>query len=103
MATSSPVSYTHLDVYKRQLLVYRVYWLQQTAGEDLGTRATDNQFAVLTTNAPRGVIVDRNGFPLAINKPSFNVTITPAFLPTEEGEIEAVFSRLAELLSLIHI
>ena len=79
------------------LLVYRVYWLQQTAGEELATRATDNQFAILTTNAPRGVIVDRNGFPLAINKPSFNVTITPAFLPDDEAEIEAVYRRLSEL------
>ena len=79
------------------LLVYRVYWIQQTRGGDLEARATDNQFAVLTTNAPRGVIVDRNGFPLAINKPSFNVTITPAFLPTDEDEIEAVFRRLSEL------
>lgn len=79
------------------LLVYRVFWIQQTQGDTLAGRATDNQFAVLTTNAPRGVIVDRNGFPLAINQPSFNVTITPAFLPEEDAEVEAVFRRLSEL------
>ena len=79
------------------LLVYRVYWLQQTKGPGLAERATENQFAVLTTDAPRGVILDRNGFPLAVNKASFNVTITPAFLPTEDGEREAVFERLSLL------
>jgi penicillin-binding protein 2 len=79
------------------LLLYRVYWLQETKGEELQALATENQFATLTTNAPRGVIVDRNGMPLAINVPSFNVTITPAFLPRDEGELEAIYSRLSVL------
>ncbi|MEZ4515453.1 MAG: hypothetical protein R3C44_00970 [Chloroflexota bacterium] len=79
------------------LLVYRVYWLQQTKGEELQALATENQFATLTTNAPRGVVVDRNGVPLAVNVPSFNVTITPAFLPDDEDEQQAVFERLSLL------
>ena len=82
------------------LLVYRVYWLQQTKGPDLTVRASENQFAELTTDPPRGVIVDRDGRPLAINTPSFNVTITPAFLPsalTEADERQAVFERLSLL------
>ena len=45
------------------LLVYRVYALQQTKGADLATRAELNQFATLTTDAPRGVILDRHGEP----------------------------------------
>ncbi len=79
------------------LLVYRVYYLQQTAGPALQERATENQFAVLTTDAPRGVILDRHGEPLAINTPSFNVTITPAFLPDDEDTQRAIFERLALL------
>ncbi len=79
------------------LLVYRVYWLQQTKGPGLTERATENQFAVLTTDAPRGVILDRNGEPLAVNKPSFNVTITPAFLPDDDDERQPVFERLSLL------
>ena len=67
------------------LLVYRVYWLQVNKGPGLVERARGNQFAELTTEPPRGVILDRRGLPLAINKPSFNVTITPAFLPNDEG------------------
>lgn len=79
------------------LLVYRVYWLQATKGPDLAARAEQNQFAELTTEPPRGVILDRRGLPLAINKPSFNVTITPAFLPSDEGERQGVFERLSLL------
>ncbi|MEM7802551.1 MAG: hypothetical protein AAF633_25380, partial [Chloroflexota bacterium] len=47
--------------------------------------------------APRGVIFDRNGTLLATNEPSFNVTITPAFLPGDETERLAVFERLSIL------
>ncbi len=79
------------------LLVYRVYWLQQTKGPALQELATENQFAILRSDAPRGVIFDRHGEDLAVNLPSFNVTITPAFLPRDENERLAVFERLSLL------
>ena len=79
------------------LLVYRVFALQQDKGAALQERASQNQFAVLTTDAPRGVIFDRHGEPLAINKPSFNVTITPAFLPSTDEEQQGVLERVALL------
>ena len=85
------------------LLVYRVYALQQTKGEELALRAEDNQFATLTTDPSRGVILDRHGEPLATNTPSFNVTVIPAFLPpvlpTGENspERQGVFEQLAML------
>jgi penicillin-binding protein 2 len=79
------------------LLIYRVWWIQQTRGSDLAVLATENQFAILQTDAPRGVIFDRNGEPLAINQPSFDVTITPAFLPGDEVERQAVYERLSLL------
>lgn len=78
-------------------LLYRVVWLQQTQGPDLQAQAQDNQFAVLTTNPPRGVIFDRNGQPLAKNLPSFNVTMTEAFLPAGAAEQQAIFERLSLL------
>lgn len=79
------------------LLIYRVWWIQQTRGPELESLATENQFAILQTDAPRGVIFDRNGEPLAVNQPSFDVTITPAFLPDNEAERQAVFERLSLL------
>lgn len=79
------------------LLVYRVYWLQQNRGQEFEALASENQFAAVTSDAPRGVIFDRNGDPLALNKPSFNVTITPAFLPSNEEERQAIYERLSLL------
>lgn len=79
------------------LLLYRVWWIQQTRGPELVSLATENQIAELQTAAPRGVIFDRFGSPLAINQPSFDVTITPAFLPRDENERQAVFERLSLL------
>ncbi|HUM70361.1 MAG TPA: hypothetical protein PLK31_16125, partial [Chloroflexota bacterium] len=79
------------------LLLYRVYYIQQTRGNELTALAQENQFATLRTKAPRGVIFDRNGQPLAVNLPSFNVTITPAFLPDTAGDRQAVYERLSLL------
>ena len=79
------------------LLVYRVYWLQQTRGDELQTLAEENQLARLTIDPPRGVMFDREGLPLAVNEPSFNVTITPAFLPDDPDERQAIFERLSIL------
>ena len=79
------------------MLLYRVYWLQQTRGEELQAQAQENQFAILRNDAPRGVIFDRNGELLALNLPSFNVTITPAFLPDDENDREAIYERLSLL------
>jgi penicillin-binding protein 2 len=78
-------------------LLFRVYYLQQTKGQDLQALAQENQLAALTADAPRGVMFDRNGEPLAVNLPSYNVTITPAFLPADDEERQAVFERLSIL------
>ena len=79
------------------LLLYRVFSIQQSQGAEFQTLAEDNQLARLTIDAPRGVILDRNGLTLAINEPSFNVTITPAFLPDDPEERQAIYARLSLL------
>jgi penicillin-binding protein 2 len=79
------------------VLLFRVYWLQQNRGAELQTQAEQNQLARLTIDPPRGVIFDRNGVPMAVNEPSFNVTITPAFLPDDPQERQAIFERLSLL------
>ncbi len=79
------------------LLVFRVYALQDAKGETLQALASENQFATVTANSSRGIITDRNGEPMAINVPSFNVTITPAFLPNDDDERQAIFERVSLL------
>jgi penicillin-binding protein 2 len=82
------------------LLLYRVWWLQQTRGPDLISQANENRLTTLNTDAPRGVIFDRDGQALAVNLPSFDVTITPAFLPANADEQTAVFERLSILTNV---
>ncbi len=79
------------------LLVFRVFWIQQNKGAELQVLAQENQLAILRSDADRGAIFDRNGNPLAVNIPSFNVTITPAFLPDDENELQAIYERLSFL------
>ena len=82
------------------VLLGRVMWLQQTQGAEFQELAADNQLATLTIDPSRGEIFDRVGRPLAVNMPSFDVTITPAFLPTDPQERLRVFERLALLTSV---
>ncbi|MFN2190646.1 MAG: hypothetical protein ACK2T3_17940, partial [Candidatus Promineifilaceae bacterium] len=79
------------------LLIYRVYWLQRTQGPELQTLAEENQLARIRIDSSRGVMFDRNDVLLAVNEPSFNVTITQAFLPDSEEERQAIFERLSLL------
>ncbi len=79
------------------LLLFRVFWLQNVRGDDFVAQSNDNRTARLLINASRGVIFDKDGDLLATNEPSFNVTITPAFLPTDDAERLAVFQRLSLL------
>ena len=78
------------------LLSYIIY-LQQNQGDSYTAQALDRQFAILTTDAPRGVVFDRNDISLVENIPSFDVSITPAFLPKDETARQAIYERLSLL------
>lgn len=77
--------------------VARLYQLQILEGETYRQQADENRFTLVNVPAPRGVIYDRNGFQLVRNSPSFNVNITPAFLPDSQAEIEAIYRTISEL------
>ena len=79
------------------LLLGRVIYLQQIEGDSLEAAAQDRLLATLRTNAPRGVIFDRDGRPLAENLAQFNVSVTIADLPTEEDARQAIFERVSIL------
>lgn len=79
------------------ILLFRVIWLQQVQGRPLTERAIDNQFAIIKTAAPRGVIFARGGEPLAQNLASFDIAIVPVFLPDDPAAQRAVFERLSLL------
>ena len=78
-------------------LLGRVIYLQQWRGADLQTAAIERQLAVITENAPRGVVFDAQGQLLAENLPQFDVAVTIADLPSEDDARQAVYDRVSVL------
>ena len=74
--------------------------LQIVQGETYRELADANRFRLNQVPASRGVMYDRNGELLVRNRPIFNVTIVPAFLPDDATTEAKIFARLSELLEL---
>jgi penicillin-binding protein 2 len=73
----------------------RLFQLQVVNGEVYARRAAAARTAEVPIEAPRGLIFDRDGRPLAVNVPSWTVSIRPADLP--DASRASVLRRVAEL------
>jgi penicillin-binding protein 2 len=80
--------------------VFRLFTLQIVSGQDYQTRAEDNRTLEVSQPTQRGLIYDRNGYVLARNVPSYNLTITPANLPEDEGAIQEIYRQLSQLIDI---
>lgn len=78
-------------------IIYRLVNLQILATESYMEQAVDNYTLTIRDPAPRGIIYDRNGIILARNIASYNVVITPAGLPDDEGDIQRIYREVSEL------
>jgi penicillin-binding protein 2 len=101
----SPLTWRFIAFRVVILLTFAVFtlrlWQLQVARGEYYRRAADQiRFRLVTSDAPRGVIYDRNGELMVRNIPSFTVTIIPAYLPEDPDEEWAVFTRLSELLDI---
>lgn len=65
---------------------FRLFSLQVLQGNYYLSRADQNRTSVISVPTQRGIIFDRNGYVLARNVASYNVTITPANLPGLTGD-----------------
>jgi penicillin-binding protein 2 len=83
---------------------FRLFSLQVLDGQNFLSQAEENRTTRVSDPTQRGIIYDRNGIVLARNIASYNVTITPAYLPGtlpfgyEEpvpGAIQDVYRRLS--------
>lgn len=90
LALAAAVLWVMWGLFRLQIVEFSRY-------EDL---AVENRITRISDPAPRGVIYDRNKVLLARNLPSYTVTITPAFLPENEAEVQAIYRRLSELLEM---
>lgn len=81
-------------------VVLRLWSLQVVSYEDYAAAADENRYRLVSVDAPRGVIYDRQGRLLVHNVPSFTVSVVPGDLPEDELEREAVLRRVADLLGM---
>jgi cell division protein FtsI (penicillin-binding protein 3) len=78
------------------VLAGRSAQLQLVDGEFLQTQGQARHLRVVQVPAHRGMIVDRNGEPLAISTPVQSVWVNPGEMSSSSGDL----SRLAQLLQL---
>jgi penicillin-binding protein 2 len=86
------------------VLGVRLYRLQIVEGAKYQQLADLNRLRVVSVEAPRGVIYDRNGQILARNQASFKVSLVPADLPklpSGEDDLQAQGAVLDRLLSIL--
>lgn len=82
------------------VLLVRLVSLQVLGSQEWIDLAIENYTKNLSSPAPRGIIYDRNGFILARNVASYNLTITPAGLPDDEADIQRIYRALSQLTGI---
>lgn len=80
--------------------LYRLFDLQIINGETYSGLAEENRTTEISLATSRGLIYDRNGYILASNVASYNVVITPANLPEDEGAVQNIFRQLSDLIGI---
>lgn len=78
----------------------RLFSLQILQGRDYLAQAEENRTRNISIPTQRGIIYDRNGVVLARNAAAYNVTITPANLPLDEGAIQEVYRSISPLIGV---
>ena len=82
------------------VLLFRLLNLQILSGTNWNVRATDNFTREISVPTSRGIIYDRNGVILARNVASYNVVITPAYLPDDQADIQHIYRELSEIIDV---
>jgi len=79
---------------------FRLFSMQITDNEVYVDASEENRTSKISVQTQRGVIYDRNGYVLARNVPSYNVVITPANLPGDEGAVQEIYRQLSNLIGI---
>ena len=80
--------------------VIRLFILQIIQGPDFLAQAVENRTSEVNVATQRGTIMDRNDYVLARNVASYNIVITPAEFPADEGDMQQVFRELSEMIGV---
>ena len=79
------------------VLAGRLFQLQVVDGDRYAARAAAARTVEMPIRAPRGLIFDREGRPVAVNTPSWTVYARPADLPDDAVERSWVLMRTARI------
>jgi len=82
------------------LFVARLFVLQIVNGASYAAQSDSNRTKLITTSPSRGIIYDRNGIVLARNVASYNIDVTPANLPDDDGNVQQIYRSLSELTGI---
>lgn len=80
--------------------VYKLFDYQIVQGAEYLERANDNRTLEVSIPTQRGIIYDRNGIVLARNVANYNVTVTPANLPEDEGARQNIYRELSKIIGI---
>ncbi|TCL04025.1 MULTISPECIES: peptidoglycan DD-transpeptidase MrdA [Sodalis] len=72
------------------ILVVNLYHLQITRFEDYRTRSNENRIKLVPIAPSRGIIYDRNGIPLALNRTIYQLELMPEKVDDLQGTIKAL-------------
>lgn len=82
------------------ILLARLLSLQVFGSQEWIDLAVENYTKAISSPAPRGIIYDRNGYILARNVASYNITITPANIPDDDADIQRIYRAVSDLTGI---
>ena len=81
-------------------LLFRLLSLQVFGSQQWIDAAVENFTKNISTPAVRGIIYDRNGFILARNVASYNISMTPAYLPDDDADVQRIYRAVSDLTGI---
>jgi penicillin-binding protein 2 len=90
-----------LIIFCAALLLTRLWYLQIYRGDDYAKLAEINRIRIQEIAAPRGNILDRNGQPIIINRPRFNVVWSREDAPNPDEVMKDLSKILQEDISVL--
>ena len=82
------------------VFIIRLFTYQIINGDYWRAQAIENRLREVSLAPTRGVIFDRNGIVLARNVASYNVVVTAANLPDDQGSIQDIIRSLADYIEV---
>ncbi|AMA65140.1 Stage V sporulation protein D [Candidatus Arsenophonus lipoptenae] len=78
------------------ILIINLYNLQVIQHKNYQTKSNDNRIKIVPLLPSRGIIYDRNGIPLALNKTFYKLEI----IPEKTINLKKIFSQLRDIIDL---